>query len=681
MSLRVASLPALSLSMAILPALFLRMATLTPPNSHPLISPLYGCVGDAAQAWQAQAEETARQLADTIARLEREKRESAARTLPTRDPRVRPALPKATPASPSNSRRANAQSTAKPTAAKQSPAQPPKTPRCSQSSKDAKPPRASPNPPRASPTPPHPSPNPNSSGSSAKGAGGSAKSTSSNSASSSKAKPGNNKETKSRKPAEHQMFKDDIDPKAKKFKETFQMHLRFISSCLDSTTAPPTASEEAVKHFELRFEGLTVADLKRQGRVGQLFIQPSQVKFGLSVPDAVKSNSKILRGFCQVEESAILHVKTYFAKLRLATWAIDYTQTPYSMYNQAMRMAAIDTFRFLMGVSAYDFLRPDTSYVKDTTLLVRIYDHFIHHYMFEKWKVEVRMPGGNQLTAQRNKYSQARTRLYKSRENFLNNKKITKRLRGMFNPKATSDAETTPKGPVALAREERSECANRLVRKVDALIVQELLDNGNICSANLRKARCVPPFGQRDAGQFHEVPKAMPIQYYAPDWFNDRPPQARAKIAPKLIVAFPPDCIDFFSRCGGDIHLSVEELTAKYGAAVFTDYDFDFGPADAEASNEGADADDEGEGDSVGSQDSDEEGESSNTASVASFLDDTDADQDDAMYDEDDYDKDVELEDAQDGDEGITDDNQAHFAAELDVDMQEIFGSGGDESE
>ncbi|KAJ7675145.1 hypothetical protein B0H17DRAFT_946197, partial [Mycena rosella] len=122
----------------------------------------------------------------------------------------------------------------------------------------------------------------------------------------------------------------------------------------------------------------------------------------------------------QMEESAIIHVKTYFAKLGLATWAVDYTQTPYSAYNQAMRMAAIDTFRFLMGACAYDFLRPDTSYVNDSMLLVRLYDHTIHRVMFDKWKTEVRKPGGNQLSAERNKNSQARTRVsLQSDSNFL----------------------------------------------------------------------------------------------------------------------------------------------------------------------------------------------------------------------------------------------------------------------
>ncbi|KAJ7210654.1 hypothetical protein C8J57DRAFT_1733535 [Mycena rebaudengoi] len=169
----------------------------------------------------------------------------------------------------------------------------------------------------------------------------------------------------------------------------------------------------------------------------------------------------------------------------------------------------------------------------------------------------------------------------------------------------------------------------------------------------------------------------MPIQYYDPNWFNNRPPQARAKIAPKLIVVLAPGSKDFFSR-RGDNTLSVTELTEKYGEAVFANYDLDFGKADAEASAEGVDdADDEGEGDVVGSEDSDEAAESSDAGSVASFLNDEDA-------------SDAEHDDPMSGDDNSYDneepdgtwDVQAQFAAAYDVNMggleDEIFGSGSD---
>ncbi|KAJ6532127.1 hypothetical protein DFH09DRAFT_1092964 [Mycena vulgaris] len=50
--------------------------------------------------------------------------------------------------------------------------------------------------------------------------------------------------------------------------------------------------------------------------------------------------------------------------------------------------------------------------------------------------------------------------------------------------------------------------------------------------------------------------------------------------------------------------------------------------------------------------------------------------------DEGDYDEDMALGDAQDSDEGATDENQAHFAAAVDVDMErEIFGGNDSDSD
>ncbi|KAJ7714773.1 hypothetical protein B0H14DRAFT_2644342 [Mycena olivaceomarginata] len=470
---------------------------------------------------------------------------------------------------------------------------------------------------------------------------------------------GSQKKTKTgtpRKLAEHQMLKGDIDDEAQSFKTTFQTHIRFLWGCLDSASAPPSASADVVARFELRFEGATVADLKRTGQYGHPVINPSQVKVGVDVTEALRSKNRIVRAFCQLEESAILHVKAYLSKLGINVWAVDLTQSPYSMYNSAMRMCAIDTFRFLIAGTYYDFLHPDTRFIKDSALILRLYDQF-------RPPLHVRQVEGNELAAERNKISQARIRLHTSRAAYLKDAAIPKRLKLMFSAKATSDDESTPNGPQALAREERSQAADQVVRAVDRLIVQDLLQDGKKRAANNRSRCRVPAFGERNAGNFQEIPKGMPIQYYDPTWFNNQPPQARAKFEAKLVVALIPGSTDFFSGRGDNI-LSIQQLTAKYGETVFSEYDLDFGK---EQDEESSDADDEGEGESLGSQDSDEEeeAEQSDAASMASFVSDNVSDG------EEDYDP-----AATDGAASDGDFKAAEFAAAYDVDMeQEIFGS------
>ncbi|KAJ6619085.1 hypothetical protein B0H10DRAFT_2027635 [Mycena sp. CBHHK59/15] len=60
-------------------------------------------------------------------------------------------------------------------------------------------------------------------------------------------------------------------------------------------------------------------------------------KVGLDVKEVIRSRSKIIAAFYKLEESAILHVRTYLAKLGIISWAPDFAQSPYSMYNTKPR--------------------------------------------------------------------------------------------------------------------------------------------------------------------------------------------------------------------------------------------------------------------------------------------------------------------------------------------------------
>jgi hypothetical protein len=78
------------------------------------------------------------------------------------------------------------------------------------------------------------------------------------------------------------------------------------------------------------------------------------------------------------------------------------------MYNTAMRMCAVDTFRHLAVGTYYDFLSPDLRFIHDNQMLSQLYDNFVHHYLYERWAVEIRNPGGLKNTIERNNASQAR---------------------------------------------------------------------------------------------------------------------------------------------------------------------------------------------------------------------------------------------------------------------------------
>ncbi|KAK7041368.1 hypothetical protein R3P38DRAFT_3180083 [Favolaschia claudopus] len=133
------------------------------------------------------------------------------------------------------------------------------------------------------------------------------------------------------------MLRTDIDEEAQTFKVLY-IHLfavPVVTEFLRILPCKPMSASSRVFRFELRFNGATVKELKRTGVYGSQVINPSEVKLGLEP---------------KLGEGVLLFIKGYLAKLGINEWAVDFTQSPYSIYNTAMRICAVDTFRFLVGV-------------------------------------------------------------------------------------------------------------------------------------------------------------------------------------------------------------------------------------------------------------------------------------------------------------------------------------------
>jgi hypothetical protein len=110
---------------------------------------------------------------------------------------------------------------------------------------------------------------------------------------------------------------------------------------------------------------------------------------------SVASNfsSRVASQVRQVEEHMLEYMQASLARFGLTTWCPDLRQTAYSLYNSACRIIALDTFKQALVAHTYAHLQPNTAYVKDTSLLVKLYDHFVHHYMFMRYKKDKRNPG------------------------------------------------------------------------------------------------------------------------------------------------------------------------------------------------------------------------------------------------------------------------------------------------
>lgn len=168
--------------------------------------------------------------------------------------------------------------------------------------------------------------------------------------------------------------------------------------------------------------------------------------------------------------------------------------------------------------------------------------------------------------------------LAKSRLDFLIANGYPQRYRDLISVKATSDDEADPTGLKIKRRNvywikrrpERSPEAEVFIRRLDeAREVQAGIDGKRLTQERIR---LVPPKNQKDSA-FLAVASEMPIDYFAPTFFNDLQPQTRKRIA-LTKVSLLPDVSKSFTREGkADERLSDEDFMAKYGPSVLAKYD------------------------------------------------------------------------------------------------------------
>lgn len=124
-------------------------------------------------------------------------------------------------------------------------------------------------------------------------------------------------------------------------------------------------------------------------------IDPTLVKIGTS--DIIKGG-RLANAIRLVEEHLIHYIQAYLSRFGLLRWCPDLRQSPYSLYNSACRIVAIDTFKQAIVSHAYDHYKPKRCYIDDMELLIKIYDHLVHHFHFSRYQREVRKPGSVRAT-------------------------------------------------------------------------------------------------------------------------------------------------------------------------------------------------------------------------------------------------------------------------------------------
>jgi hypothetical protein len=155
---------------------------------------------------------------------------------------------------------------------------------------------------------------------------------------------------------------------------------------------PSAPSAQTKERFLARFK--TKDDVYRALKGPPLVERVARLWIDKVRATAASENSSIVKNIARVEDHVLSVMFASLSKYGFDAWHPDLSEPAYSIYNIAHRAIAITTFKDALIGHGYSFLSPNREYVNNTAFLIRLYDHFVFHYLKGMVDAEKRQPGG-----------------------------------------------------------------------------------------------------------------------------------------------------------------------------------------------------------------------------------------------------------------------------------------------
>ncbi|MBW0483425.1 hypothetical protein O181_023140 [Austropuccinia psidii MF-1] len=338
---------------------------------------------------------------------------------------------------------------------------------------------------------------------------------------------------------------------------------------IEEHSVPPSTNHSLLKEFNTRFSTNEQIENTAKNQRGTTLINEKEVQ---TLRDARAGRKKIGKHIVNLEDFYFHYIRSLLSRLGIRVWAPDLEEAPGFLYNEACRTVALMTFRQLACSGAYRYMRANISYLNDINLLHRAYDHFVHYLMTEKFKKENKQAGKNFEDDKKKVTQQRRQRLARKGYRFaVANNYPQRYLSVLQDVNSHSDDEFIPRFKSYAIKKlpYRSEMADVFFRNLD----RKMSESNNLLGkpAPLRP-RCRPIVPMPSS--FTKAPKRMPLDFYPPDWFNNRDYAERFVVANTKQVAFIPTTdIQSAKRLNPDESLRDKAFNDKYWELVTQPYD------------------------------------------------------------------------------------------------------------
>lgn len=151
----------------------------------------------------------------------------------------------------------------------------------------------------------------------------------------------------------------------------------------------PSPSPQNLARFDERFQN---SEAVRGARTGAPLLARN-LMLDISTLRGSDSTSNISRELARLEDSQLEQIALQLSRFGLSAWCPNYAESPYSLYNQAIRFIAIDTFKHAATAGAYVSMKPNLSYIHNIETTVEIFDNCVFEHHLTRFEKERSNPG------------------------------------------------------------------------------------------------------------------------------------------------------------------------------------------------------------------------------------------------------------------------------------------------
>ncbi|KAJ7119218.1 hypothetical protein C8R43DRAFT_1137103 [Mycena crocata] len=376
------------------------------------------------------------------------------------------------------------------------------------------------------------------------------------------------------------------------------VHGYILYGICSSDRPPPLPTPELLAEFNQRYEPgfLQALDTNLRKPSGQHAGAAHMVTLLRAEAEKDRARgSQIARAILEIKDIYLLTIFSALLSAGFTQWVPDLLAPPDSIYNQAHEIILIQTFKSVAGSFGYRLLEPTPSSIDNHNLVLDFYRNYAFSYMRNKAKVNLKQPGKLVQNKEEGNQSRRRKRLASKRKLHAVADKLPTRVHAIFaEPECNSDDESgvdddEKRVLIVNAKPPRSASHTAYTQKFEAKrrrTVEGLLGKRRCNLTETPRVRIQNP---PESDISFQLPKRAPIDWFAPDTYNDLPAKVRYDIS-KNGVALP--LLEYHDNSDWKT-MNKATFMAKYGNDVLALYNIPTEDEMAETGNDGWDSEGE----------------------------------------------------------------------------------------